>query len=209
MKFSGWRTVSVILLGSFYALACGNNSKQSDPAPADSPAEQKPPVVSTATTHDDHQGEVISGLYANDFGSGVVDENKIPQNLQNGYQLLRMKCSKCHSAARPLNAQYIEADESFRAKLLALNPKALDDANLLKLESDIWRRLVKRMMAKPGNNIQSTEGKEIHAFLVWLYLDRVGLNGVTAESWINHRRELLQEFKKKYPQKYKDLYENK
>lgn len=209
MKLSTLRTMSIILIGSFYAMACGNNSNQPGPAPAENPTEQKPPAVSTATTHDDHQGEVISGLYANDLGSGIVDEKKIPQNLQNGYQLLRMKCSKCHSPARPLNAQYVEADESLRAKLLATNPKSLDDANLLKLESDVWRRLVKRMMAKPGNNIQSNEGKEIHAFLVWLYLDRVGPNGVTAESWIKHRKELLQEFKTKYPQRYKDLYENK
>lgn len=206
MKFSGRLVIPSIFILMVYMAACGKSSEQPVQVPSGDSG-QKPPAVSTDTAHgDDHKNDVVSGLYANDLGSAKVEEGRIPQNLRKGYDLLRMKCAKCHSVARPLNAQYLEADELFQSKLLAMNPKALDDSRLLKLESDAWRRMVKRMMAKPGNDINTSDAKEIHAFLVWLYLDRVGTNGVAAESWINHRKELLEEFKKKYPARYKDLY---
>jgi len=187
--------------------ACGKAPDQAKPDVSGKPSVPNPPAVSTGTVQgDNHQNDVVSGLYANDLGPAKVDEKGIPQNLRKGYDLLRMKCSKCHSVARPLNAQFLEADDVFRSKLLAMNPGALDDPRLLKLEADAWRRMVKRMMSKPGNDINSNDAKEIHAFLVWLYLSRVGTNGVAAESWINHRKELLEEFRKKYPKRYKDLY---
>lgn len=208
MKFSGRLVIPLALAFFLYLLACGCNSKQPD---SDTPVIQKPPVVSPDKAPDktnDNNNAVVSGTYANDLGPGSVDDNGIPPGLKNGYKLLRVRCIKCHTVARPLNAQYIEADEMFRAKLLASNPEALKDPNLLKLESEIWRRMVKRMIAKPGNTILSNEGKEIHAFLVWYYLDKVGPSGAASESWINHRRGLLAEFKKKYPERYKELYGN-
>lgn len=209
MKFSGRLVIPLVLAFLVYLLACGCNSKQPESNSSDNPIVQKPPVVSPDKTPDktnDNNNAVVSGTYANDLGPGSVDEKGIPPEFKNGYRLAMAKCSKCHKASRPLNAQYIEADETFRAKLLSANSGALKDPNLLKLESDIWRRMTKRMMAKPGNTILPNEGKEIHAFLVWLYLDRVGANGEKAESWINHRKELLAEFKKNYPARYKELY---
>lgn len=182
--------------------ACGNNASQPNPVPTEKPPVQSPPVTDNSSAN-----TTVSGMYANDLGPAKADEKRIPADLKDGYRLLNSKCSKCHPSARPLNAQYIEADDAFRAKLLASNPKALDDSRLLKLESDSWRRLVKRMMAKPGNEISFNEAKKIHGFLVWYYLDKVGTNGVAAESWINHRKELLEEFKKKHPARYKELYE--
>ncbi len=192
---------------TFGMSACGNSNP---PAPAfpEKPVTQNPPA-SPATAPTGENNNPISGMYANDLGDNKADEKQIPPDLVNGYKLVKAKCSKCHVAARPLNAQFVEADDVFRAKLLASNPKALDDPRLLKLESDAWRRLIKRMMAKPGNEISSNDAKAIHSFLVWYYLDKVGTNGVASESWINHRKELLSEFKNKYPARYKELYENK
>ena len=207
MKFSGRLVIPFFIFFLFQISACGKNPEQPKKNTPEAPQVKNPPEKEQ--DEDKNNNAVVSGFYANDLGFKGADDGRIPPELKNGYRLVNSKCVKCHTVARPLNAQYIEADEAFRAKLLAMNPAALDDPRLLKVESDAWRRMVKRMMAKPGNNILPNDAKEIHAFLAWYYLDKVGANGVAAESWRNHRRKLLEELKNKYPERYKELYENK
>ncbi len=57
---------------------------------------------------------------------------------QHAYQLFSQKCGKCHSLARPLNA------------------------NFRSLE---WQKYVKRMMRRPGSDMGEADGREIYRFL--------------------------------------------
>ncbi len=193
------------------AAACAKNSAQnSDTSSAQTPQAPAIPAVpreNPPVPHDSMKEQLAP--YANDFGEAEVDERRVPDSVKKGYQLLKSRCAQCHTPARPLNAQYIEVDAAFRDQLLHKHPELFTDPNLLWPDVDLWRRLVKRMAAKPGSNIASDDAKEIYTFLVWLYKDRIGPQGEHAEAWRDHRRKLLEDFKKKYPERYKELYENK
>ena len=79
--------------------------------------------------------------------------------------------------------------------------------NVWQPEADIWQRYVKRMMSKPGCEITEAEGKAVYQFLRYDSNQRkVGKNKA---SWKAHREKLLADFKAKYPERYKELYEGK
>jgi predicted ATPase len=74
-------------------------------------------------------------------GPATVDVSKYPQGIQDNYLLFSDKCTQCHKLSRPINSDYALPAE--------------------------WERYVKRMMRKPGSNINNAEAKKIFDFLVY------------------------------------------
>ena len=66
-----------------------------------------------------------------------------PPEIQEGYKVFSVRCSKCHTLARPVNAEYALPEE--------------------------WSRYVKRMMRKPGSGISKKDGKKIYDPRGWTY----------------------------------------
>lgn len=74
-------------------------------------------------------------------GPATVDVSKYPDVIKDNYQLFTQKCSQCHKLSRPINSDYALPDE--------------------------WSRYIKRMMNKPGSNINAADGKKIYEFLAY------------------------------------------
>ena len=85
------------------------------------------------------------------------------------------------------------------------NPELFKDKWVWQIEDGIWQRYIKRMMAKPGCAISDAEGKKIFKFVV--EDSRRRKTGAQAASWSAHRKKLLADFKAKYPERYKELFE--
>lgn len=166
--------------------------------------------------------KAMANPYPNDLGPEKLDEATLksyPANVQEGYKALlgtaqKKNCQVCHSAARPLNSRFVEpegkdeaAKEAAVAALKKSQPELFKDASIWQVESGIWRRYVRRMMFKPGCNIDKATGKKIWEFMVYDGAHRkIGAN---AQKWKEHREKLLAEFKAKYPARYKQLLEDK
>jgi hypothetical protein len=80
-------------------------------------------------------------IAAYDKGPAKIDVSKYPKDIQDKYKVFSVKCSKCHTLARPINSDYVLEDE--------------------------WERYVKRMMHNAGTFIGPDEGKQIYEFLVY------------------------------------------
>jgi len=143
-------------------------------------------------------------LYANDLGSATIDASNYPRKYQKTFKMAFQKCAKCHSLSRPLNSQFLELSKKEIEVLKKENPDIFEKNNILMIESAIWKRYVQRMMAKPGCDINSKDGKAIWQFLVFDSKHRK--SGKNMKEWVRHRRELLREFKEKHPQRYEMLY---
>ncbi|OIO12070.1 MAG: hypothetical protein AUJ52_00945 [Elusimicrobia bacterium CG1_02_63_36] len=153
--------------------------------------------------------------FANDFGPETLPEKylkTLSADAQKGYKALRVKCAQCHSAARPLNSQFVEtggkdkaAREAAAAKLQKSHPELFDKEhkNLWQIEGAIWQRYVKRMMNKPGCEVTKEDGKVIWKFLSEDSRER---KLEKQKEWTAHREKLLSEFKKNHPGRYKELY---
>jgi hypothetical protein len=76
-----------------------------------------------------------------DKGPPTVDVSHYPEAIQKDYRIFRMKCSVCHTLARPINSDFALPDE--------------------------WSRYVKRMMHKPGSMISPKDAKNIYTFLAY------------------------------------------
>lgn len=162
--------------------------------------------------------KALASPYPNDLGPDKLDDATLksyPADIQEGYKLLlgsgaKKNCQSCHSSARPLNSRFLELpgkDQAEReaaiAKLKASNPEVFKDKAVWQAEWNAWNRYVKRMMAKPGCNIDVAAGKKIWEFLVYDGSKRkVGAN---AEKWRAHRKKLVADFKAKYPKRYEEL----
>lgn len=127
--------------------------------------------------------------YANDFGPETIDVSGYPAQAKAGYKTFQDRCTQCHTAARPLNAQYIDA------------PGSSADKWVSHYEKGVWKRFTKRMMAKPGCTISNEEARDIVFFLVHDSKARK-----TGAAWIAARKKLLADFKKKHPKRYALLY---
>ncbi len=156
--------------------------------------------------------------YANDFGPASVDVSSYPQEIQDTYKnIFLVKCQRCHQASRPLNSQFVEPSApkeqhaAVIAKWKAENPEMFQDKLVWDIEGKtaagpgVWERYVKKMMSKPGCNISPAEGKKIWQFLT--YDSEHRKTGVHAAAWAEHRKKLLADFKAKYPDRYRELYE--
>jgi mono/diheme cytochrome c family protein len=168
----------------------------------------------TASSAEAEKAKAMANPYANDLGPADIPKDLLatyPKEHQDAYKnVLLVKCAKCHTASRPLNSQFYEPDgkkEEKTAKIAALkksNPDMFKNPNVWQVEADIWQRYVRRMMAKPGCEITQAEGKAVWAFLV--YDSERRKSGKNADQWKAQRTRLLEDFKKKFPARYKELY---
>lgn len=152
--------------------------------------------------------KALASPYPNDLGPDKLSNEELavysaPE--KEGYKALVARCSQCHSAARPLNSRFVEPEgkDAAVAALSKSNPELFKDASIRQIEGAVWNRYVKRMMAKPGCKIDSAEGKKIWQFLVADSSKRK--LGANAKKWEAHRKKLLEEFKAKHPERYKEL----
>lgn len=143
-------------------------------------------------------------LYTNDLGSATLDVSSYPVVFQKIYKGALQKCTKCHSLARPLNSEFLELNKKEIDDLRRRKPEIFKETSVLKIEVDIWKRYVKRMMAKPGCDIKSKDGKAIWQFLV--YDSKKRKTGKNMKKWQEYRHKLLNEFKAEFPERYKELY---
>ncbi len=151
--------------------------------------------------------KALKNPYPNDFGPDKVDASGYSAESQQGYKLMQDKCARCHTTSRPLNSQFVQLKADEQVGMKASNPEIFKDKLVWQIEDSIWQRYVKRMMAKPGCAIVEADGKKIFKFLVEDSKKRK--TGANAKAWGEHRRKLLAQFKEKYPDKYKELFETK
>jgi hypothetical protein len=164
------------------------------------------------------RAKALKSPYANDFGPKDIDVSSYPKDMQDTYKnIFLVKCQRCHEASRPLNSQFVEPSgpkETHAATIAAwktANPEMFKDKLVWQIEGKtasgpgIWERYVKKMMSKPGCNISPAEGKKVWQFLT--YDSEKRKTGAKAAAWAQHRRKLLADFKAKYPDRYRELYE--
>jgi len=80
-------------------------------------------------------------LAALDSGVDTIDVSQYPEEMQENYDLLKVKCTQCHKLSRVINSSFALPDE--------------------------WKRYVKRMRRKPGSKIKKKDAKRIYKFLVY------------------------------------------
>ena len=142
--------------------------------------------------------------FPNDAGPEKVDVSKYPEDIQAKYRLFARRCSQCHTIARPINSQFLELSPEEQATAKAKVPDLFKNDEIWHVEDHVWSRFVKRMMAKPGANIQGEEGKKIWQFLV--EDSRARKMGDNQEMWRLHRQKLLDDFKKSFAQRYDEIF---
>lgn len=148
---------------------------------------------------------------ANDSGPADLDVSKYPAEMQEGYKLMKQRCGKCHTSSRPINAQYAQPAGDTDAQNAAIealkksNPELFKDKYVLQIETDVWRRFVKRMMSKPGADISKEDAKKIYEFLAYDSQTRKIANPAP---WIAARAKMLAEFKTKHAEDYAKNYTN-
>lgn len=148
--------------------------------------------------------EAAKAPYANDLGPDTVDVSSYSVVYQKAYKGAFKKCAKCHKLSRVLNSQFLELKKKEILKLKKKLPEIFEKPLVWQIDESIWKRYVKRMMRKPGTGIKSKEGKAIWQFLVFDSEQRK--LGKNRKKWEKHRQKLLSEFKKKYPERYQDIY---
>ncbi len=165
--------------------------------------------------------KALANPYPNDFGPDTLPADVLkayPANVQAGYKKLisnKAGCAQCHSAARPLNSRFVEPEggmdaakgDAALAVLKKEQPALFADGSAWQVETQVWSRYVKRMMNKPGCNLQKADGKEIYTFLQYDSLKRK--TGANAEKWGAHRKALVEQLKAKNPKRYEELKEAK
>jgi hypothetical protein len=82
-----------------------------------------------------------------DRGPDKIDVSRFPPKYQELYQVFEVRCSKCHSLARPVNA---------------------------KLRPDEWKLYVKKMARRQGSGINEETGAKLTDFLTYYSLNRDG-----------------------------------
>ncbi|MBI3291205.1 MAG: hypothetical protein HYZ73_00090 [Elusimicrobia bacterium] len=148
--------------------------------------------------------KALQNPYANDLGPTTIDISKYSAELQEGYRYLQKRCAQCHTPARPLNSQFLELKPEEIAEWKAKQPDVFQAPFVWQPESGVWQRYVKRMMGKPGCEVQQNEGKVIWKFLV--YDSKTRKLGANKDKWAAHRKQLLAQCKEKYPKRYEELY---
>lgn len=145
-----------------------------------------------------------SDLYPNDMGPDSVDVSGYPPELKKTYATFKFKCSACHTIARPINSQFLELSAEEQAKWKKQDPDLFKDKKLVQVEENMWQRYVKRMMSKPGCPVKGDDGKKIWEFLV--YDSKLRKTGPNAKAWREHRKKLLEDFKKTDHEGYERLF---
>ena len=84
---------------------------------------------------------------SSDEGPDRIDVSDYPADQRERYEIFAIKCSKCHSLARPINAR---------------------------LTPDEWQGYVKKMSRRPGSGINEDAGQRIAEFLSYYSARRDG-----------------------------------
>ncbi len=165
--------------------------------------------------------KALANPYPNDYGPETLPDDVVkayPANVQAGYKKLLSKtggCAQCHSSARPLNSRFVEPEggmddakqDAWIAKAKKDQPDLFKDATVWQIETKVWSRYVKRMMNKPGCNLQKADAKSIYEFLSYDSAKRK--TGANAAKWAEHRKSLVEKLKTEKPARYKELQEAK
>jgi mono/diheme cytochrome c family protein len=165
--------------------------------------------------------KALANPYPNDFGPATLPDDVIkayPANVQAGYKKLlstKSGCAQCHSSARPLNSRFVEPEggmddakqDAWLAQAKKDQPSLFADGTAWQVETKVWSRYVKRMMNKPGCNLQKADGKDIYTFLQYDSVKRK--TGANAAKWAAHRKDLVDQLKAKNPKRYDELKEAK
>jgi len=210
----------LLLFAVAFLISCGGSAPGSVAAEKEKSAQKEKPAEKgkeASRSFDAEKAKAMANPYANDYGPAEIDKEMLatyPKPLQDAYKnVLQVKCIKCHTASRPLNSQFFEIagkkeeKKALLAKLKSSDPDMFKDKNIWQVETNIWQRYVKRMMAKPGCEISKAEGKQVWKFLVYDSNKRKA--GKNKGKWKVHRTKLLTEFKEKHPDRHKELYEKK
>jgi len=80
----------------------------------------------------------------------VVDVSSYPKDIQDAYAVFEVRCSRCHTLARPLNARIHDAQH--------------------------WERYVARMRRNPSSGINEKDAEIIMRFLLY-YMHQQDTNG--------------------------------
>src|ERR1700728_3705528 len=79
----------------------------------------------SGATYEAQKATALSNPYANDYGPASIDVSSYPPEIQETYrkflQTPNSGCQRCHTAARPLNSQFVEpsgAKEEEAAKVV-------------------------------------------------------------------------------------------
>jgi hypothetical protein len=177
-----------------------------------------PPSNENTTSFALERAKAQRNPYANDFGPTTVDVSSYPPDIQAAYKdILQVKCQRCHTAARPLNSQYVEPfgpkseHDAKIAKWKKEMPEIFKDRWVWQIEGaagakgGVWEQYVRKMSAKPGCDIDRDQQREVWRFLT--YDSEHRKTGANAAAWAAHRRKLLADFKKSHPDRYRELYE--
>ena len=81
---------------------------------------------------------LLQGSSPKDVGPDKIDVSAYPQPMREAYELFAIRCSKCHSLARPINSH---------------------------LQGEEWKRYIKKMIRRPGSGINEEDGRTIYEFL--------------------------------------------
>lgn len=179
------------------------------------PTQQLFAAAGTKSAAELEKEKAMQNPYPNDLGPEQIDDvvKAYPKEYQEGYKLVKTKCAQCHSSARPLNSRFVEPNvpkpqkEAEVAKWKSAHPEMFKDATVWQIEHNVWERYVKRMMAKPGCNIDKAAGKKIWEFLV--YDSTARKVGDKAKDWELHRKKLVNDFKAQHPKRYEELAKDK
>lgn len=173
------------------------------------PAPSTPPLQGEAVGVASSPGRLSKGggIFADDLGPETLDVSAYPGPIQGGYRLLQEKCSRCHSAARPLNSPFVEMGASEVAATKRQHPEWFQNEAVWTIRSEVWKRYTHRMAMKPRSEINRKEADAILAFLV--YDGKIRKIGQGAASWKAHRSRLLVDFQKRFPETFELLYGEK
>lgn len=187
--------------------ACSKTEDAPKPAETSAPPAASAPAAPAAApaAGGSEKEKALAHPYPNDLGPAALPAEylaSLSPEHRKGYDLLVKRCAQCHSAARPLNSRFVEVPAAELARLKKEQPALLADASIRQVETGVWNRYVKRMMSKPGCEIEKAEGK-----LIWQFLaaDSKRKLGAEAAAWEAHRKRLLAEFKAKHPKRYDEL----
>ncbi len=146
-----------------------------------------------------------------DLGPATIDVSSYPAEMQNIYRTNFLKnCAVCHSPARAVNSEFLELPAAEASALRATSPALFDDPRVLLTGPDLWKRYIKRMKMRPPCCGVCPVMSDIEARDIWRFLvfdGRTRKTGPRAEDWARHRRALLEEFRKRFPERYRDLYD--
>ena len=90
-----------------------------------------------------------------------IDVSEYPAEIRQAYGVFEYRCSRCHSLARPLNAQIDHAE--------------------------FWGDYVERMRRMPGSGINPQDARTILKFLVY-YTEHRDSRGSERVRWYANRR---------------------